>query len=105
LYMQIEINLAGHGVHPHPIAMFQLPATEGGYLDTARTIVVNTIETMRVLGESVKQAEMKLAMGDEKYAVGDYKGAYYRYSQAYRYATRAHGCMTAENNDGLSVGD
>ena len=103
--MQIEINLAGHGVHPHAIAMFQLPATLGGYLDTARTIVVTTIETMRALGESVNQAELKLAMGDEQYAAGDYKDAYWRYSQAYRYATRAHSCATSENDDGVLSGD
>ena len=105
LHMQIEINLAGHGVHPHAIAMFQLPAILGGYLDTARTIVMTTIETMRTHGESVNQAELKLAMGDEQYAMGHYKDAYWRYSQAYRYATRAHSCVTGENNDGLLADD
>lgn len=91
LRIKIEDNLAGHGVHPNALALFQLPATLGGYLDTARVIVVETIDNMRLAGENILNAETRLAQGDAEYQSGNYKRAYQRYSEAYAAAAKPIG--------------
>lgn len=85
--LQIEINLAGHGSHPHPIAIFQLPEQFGGLLDEVRGIVRETIELMVVAGEDIKDAEKEYQRGDKEYYSENYKFAYEYYAQAYRAAT------------------
>jgi hypothetical protein len=85
---RIEINLAGHGEHPHPIALFQLPQQYGGYLELARDIVAETITNMTAAGEHVGNAEKWLAKGDEDVSSASYKRAYEYYAKAYRDATR-----------------
>jgi len=85
---RIEINLAGHGDHPHPIAIFQLPAQFGGYLELARDIVQETIEQMNAAGENVYQAQLFWGRGNNELIAGHYKKAYDLYSQSYNEATK-----------------
>jgi hypothetical protein len=91
LRTRIEINLAGHGKHPHEIAMFQLPEQFGGHLELAREVVEETLVNMMAAGESINNAEKKLAQGDLRYAAGEYKRAYVGYGEAYRAATKPTG--------------
>jgi hypothetical protein len=84
LRMHIEADLSEPG--NHPIALFEIPASAGGYLNLTRTIVADTIAKMQAAGESVGQAEAFLAAGDAALAAHDYKGAYADFGKAYRAA-------------------
>ena len=88
LRTRIEINLAGHGDHPHPIAIFQLPQQFGGYLELARDIVQETINNMITAGENVYQAQMFFNRGNDEYFASHYKKAYQWYSKSYTEATK-----------------
>ncbi len=88
LRTRIEINLAGHGDHPHPIAIFQLPAKFGGYLELARDIVEETINDMLTAGENVYQAQLFLTRGNQEFLASHYKKAYDWYSKSYDEATK-----------------
>lgn len=101
LRIKIENNLAGHGVHPNAVALFQLPASLGGYLDTARVIVVETIDNMRLAGEDILNAEARLAQGDAEYQRGNYKRAYQRYSEAYAAAAKPIGANDSPDESPL----
>lgn len=101
LRIKIENNLAGHGVHPNAVALFQLPASLGGYLDTARVIVVETIDNMRLAGEDILNAEARLAQGDTEYQRGNYKRAYQRYSEAYAAAAKPIGANNSPDESPL----
>jgi hypothetical protein len=85
---RIEINLAGHGDHPHPIAIFMLPAQFGGYLELARDIVQSTINNMIAAGENVHQAMVWLTRGNNEFSAGRYKKAYDNYGKSYAEATK-----------------
>ena len=84
LRMQIEADLSEPG--NHPVALFETPASAGGYLCVTRDIVVDTIAKMKASGQSVGGAEAFLASADAAVAAGDYKGAYTDYGKAYRAA-------------------
>lgn len=88
LRTRIEINLSGHGSHPHSIAIFQLPEIFGGYLELVREIVEITITMMKDAGQDIHNANEKLIKGDEKFAAGEYKKAYKEYGKSYREATK-----------------
>jgi hypothetical protein len=88
LRTRIEINLAGHGDHPHPIAIFQLPAQFGGYLELARDIVQETINNMLSAGENVYQAQVFFSRGNDELVASHYKKAYKWYSKSYNEATK-----------------
>lgn len=85
---RIEINLAGHGDHPHPIAIFQLPAQYGGYLELARDIVQETINDMLSAGENVYQAQLFFRRGNDEFLASHYKKAFDWYSKSYDEATK-----------------
>jgi hypothetical protein len=84
LRMQIEADLSEPG--NHPVALFETPASAGGYLGVTRDIVVDTIAKMKASGQGVGGAEAFLASADAAVAAGDYKGAYTDYGKAYRAA-------------------
>lgn len=88
LRTRIEINLSGHGDHPHPIAIFILPAQHGGYLELARDIVQETISNMLTAGENIYQAQMFFNRGNEELLAGRYKKAYSWFSKSYTEATK-----------------
>jgi hypothetical protein len=84
LRLQIEADLSEPG--NHPVALFEVPASAGGYLDLTREIVVDTIAKMQAAGQGVGNAEAFLASGDAARAAQDYKRAYSDYGKAYRAA-------------------
>jgi hypothetical protein len=84
LRMQIEADLSDPG--NHPVALFGVPASAGGYLNVTREIVVDIIAKMQATGQGVGNAAAFLAQGDAAAAAGDYKGAYTEYGKAYRAA-------------------
>jgi hypothetical protein len=84
LRLQIEADLSEPG--NHPVALFEVPASGGGYLDLTRSIVADTIAKMQAAGQGVGNAQAFLAAGDAARAAQDYKGAYADYGKAYRAA-------------------
>jgi hypothetical protein len=84
LRLQIEADLSEPG--NHPVALFEVPASGGGYLDLTREIVVDTIAKMQAAGQGVGNAQAHLAAGDAARAAQDYKNAYADYGKAYRAA-------------------
>ena len=84
LRLQIEADLSEPG--NHPVALFEIPASAGGFLDLTRDIVVDTIAKMQAAGQGVGGAQAHLAAGDAEVAAQDYKAAYIDYGKAYRAA-------------------
>jgi hypothetical protein len=84
LRLHIEEDLSQPGAHP--IALFEVPASGGGYLDLTRSIVADTIAKMQAAGQEIGNAQAFLAAGDAAVTAHDYKGAYANYGKAYRAA-------------------
>ena len=69
------------------LALFGLPASQGGYLETVRDIVTTTIVNELAAGQRIiGGAEEDLAAGNDALAAGNYELAYQLYGQAYRHA-------------------
>jgi hypothetical protein len=83
LRLKIEANLGG----TIPIALFELPASQGGYIQLARDIVAETITKMQAVGEKVRNAPLALAKADSFIAAHRYKDAYQKLMDAYRDAS------------------
>jgi hypothetical protein len=84
LRLHIEADLSEPGAHP--VALFEIPASGGGYLDLTRSIVADTIAKMQAAGQGTGVAQSFLAAGDAAVTAHDYKGAYANYGKAYRAA-------------------
>jgi len=84
LRLKIEADLSEPG--NHPIALFEVPASAGGYLGLTRSIVVDTIAKLQTAGQNVGSAQSFLDAGDAAAAAHDYKSAYADYGKAYRAA-------------------
>jgi flagellar basal body-associated protein FliL len=84
LRLKIEEDLATPG--NHALALFEVPASAGGYLGLTRDIVADTIAKMQATGQGVGNAQSFLASGDSAVAAHDYKSAYADYGKAYRAA-------------------
>jgi hypothetical protein len=84
LRLKIEADLSEPG--NHPIALFEVPASAGGYLNLTRSIVADTIAKLQTAGQSVGNAQSFLDAGDAALAAHDYKSAYADYGKAYRAA-------------------
>jgi hypothetical protein len=84
LRLKIEADLSQPG--NHPIALFEVPASGGGYLNLTRDIVADTIAKMQAAGQSVGNAQSFLNAGNAALAAQDYKTAYADYGKAYRAA-------------------
>jgi hypothetical protein len=84
LRIHIEDDLADPG--NHPLALFEVPEANGGYLDLVRSIVADTIAKMQATGQGVGNAQSFVAAGDAAVAAHDYKTAYADYGKAYRAA-------------------
>ena len=84
LRLKIEEDLSEPGAHP--VALFEVPASAGGYLGLTRDIVADTIAKMQATGQGVGNAEAFLAAGDSAAAAHNYKDAYTNYGKAYRAA-------------------
>jgi hypothetical protein len=84
LRLKIEEDLSQPGAHP--IALFEVPAAQGGYLGLTRDIVADTIAKLQAAGQGVGNAQSFLTAGDGAVAAHDYKTAYADYGKAYRAA-------------------
>ncbi len=84
LRLKIEEDLSQPGAHP--IALFEIPASGGGYLDLTRSIVADTIAKMQAAGQGIGQAQAFLAAGVAAVSAHDYKAAYADFGKAYRAA-------------------
>ena len=82
--LHIEEDLANPG--NHPIALFELPASQGGYLEVARSIVADIIAKMTANGQGAGNGPSFLASGDASRAAGKFKAAYADYGKAYQAA-------------------
>jgi hypothetical protein len=73
---------------PKPsIALFALPASQGGYLETVRDIVTSTIVNELAAGQKINgDGEEDLAEGNDALAAGKYEQAFKLYAEAYRHA-------------------
>lgn len=83
---RIELNLAGPS--SAPIARFMLPASAGGHLETARDIVLDTIQRMQAANEPTFHAQREFDSGVEDMAAEHFKDAYRHFGKAYKEATK-----------------
>jgi hypothetical protein len=84
LRLMIEADLASPD-NSTPLAIFETPAAKGGYIELARSIVLETITNLA--GASAAQAKSFLAQGDAYKAAGNFKAAYAYYRKAYKAAS------------------
>jgi len=70
------------------VAIFALPASQGGYLDLVKTIVTETIAKVQAAGGNVSIAQPVLNEANAAKAAGDFKLAYTLYRKAYKAATK-----------------
>lgn len=68
------------------VGIFELPLSQGGFLETLRAIVSDAISKLLGAGQPVGTATKSLALGDTAYASKQYKAAYYDYMSAYQTA-------------------
>jgi len=68
------------------IGLFEMPSSQGGYLELVRSIVVDTINKVLASGLSVGTASKSLTTGDAAKASGQFKSAYRAYASAYQAA-------------------
>jgi hypothetical protein len=68
------------------VGLFELPSSQGGYIQTLRAIVANAISSMTAAGQNVGTAAKSLAQGDAALAANQYKTAYQDYVVAYQAA-------------------
>ena len=82
LRLQIERALTTGQV----IGLFEIPQSQGGFLELVRSIVVDSINKMLAAGLSVGTASKNLTNGDTARASGDFKTAFKSYATAYQAA-------------------
>lgn len=82
LRTQIEANLAED--HDDAVGLYMTPGLNGGYLESVRAIVIETIAKLG--GKHTTEANKQLAQGDAQKALGNFFKAYSFYRQAYRTA-------------------
>ncbi len=80
--LQIERNLKAP--FDDAVALFQLPASAGGYQETALDIVTDAMLQMEAAGENVGRAREYLREWKSHFYRGDYKLAYRSLQRAYR---------------------
>jgi hypothetical protein len=87
LRTQIEADLA-QVEGATPVALYQLPASQGGYLELTRSIVEETIARIQAAGGTTGTALKFLNTADAYKAAGNFKAAYDNYRKAYRAASK-----------------
>ena len=65
------------------VALFALPASQGGYLEVVRDTVALTIQNELSAGMTVGTAQTNLAQGNAALAAGQYQAAYLSYAASY----------------------
>jgi hypothetical protein len=69
-----------------PVAIFETPTANGGYLDLVMSIVTDTIAKIQAAGGSTSNAQQFLNDANAARAAGDFKTAYASYRKAYKAA-------------------
>jgi hypothetical protein len=85
LRTQIEADLATEA-SAVTVALYALPAAQGGYLDLVKTIVTETLARVLAAGGSISNAQAFLNDANAAKAAGDFKAAYSLYRKAYKAA-------------------
>lgn len=70
------------------VGLFELPSSQGGYIQTLRATVANAITSLQANGKNVAAAIKSLALGDTALASSQYKTAYQNYTAAYQAAVK-----------------
>src|SRR5262249_48656775 len=83
LRLRIESDMSD-SLTSAPIALFELPASKGGYLEVARSILADLITKMQALNQPILNAPKHLQTGDALKAAGKYKAAYQEWASGYR---------------------
>ncbi len=81
-HIEQRLSEADHG----PMALFFLPDTVGGQIETVRDIVEETIGEAAAAGRNVRQAEQLFAAADDALSQQEFKVAYDLFGRAYRAA-------------------
>jgi hypothetical protein len=87
LRSQIEADLSQPD-GSSPIALYELPTAQGGYLDLVKTIVTETIARIQAAGGTIGTAMAFLNTANAYKTAGNFKAAYDNYRKAYRAAAR-----------------
>ncbi|HKS28431.1 MAG TPA: hypothetical protein VJS44_11450 [Pyrinomonadaceae bacterium] len=87
LRSQIEADLA-QPEGATPVALYEVPASQGGYLDLVQTIVAQTIARIQGAGGTTGNALNFLNTANAYKAAGNFKAAYDNYRKAYRAASK-----------------
>jgi hypothetical protein len=87
LRTQIEADLSQPD-GSSPIALYELPAAQGGYLELVKTIVTQTIARIQAAGGTTSTAMAFLNAANAYKTAGNFKAAYDNYRKAYRAASR-----------------
>lgn len=82
LRMRIEESLTTGQM----VGLFEIPQSQGGYLELVRSIVLDTINKVLSSGLTVGTASKNLTTGDSARASGQFKTAYKYYASAYQAA-------------------
>ena len=87
LNVRLEIEETLSEAPRSSLALFALPASQGGYLETVRDVVTTTIVNELAAGQRIiGGAQEDLAAGNDALAAGQYEAAYQLYTEAYRHA-------------------
>jgi hypothetical protein len=87
LNVRLEIEETLSEAPRSSLALFALPASQGGYLEMVRDVVTTTIVNELAAGQRIiGGAQEDLAAGNDALAAGQYEAAYQLYTEAYRHA-------------------
>ena len=84
LRMEMEQNLDTNQGEA-PLAIFQLPAAFGGYLEVVKAVVTETLAKEAAVGNPSPKAMIYLTQANAAFTAGTYKTAYLLYRKAYTY--------------------
>jgi hypothetical protein len=83
----VELNLASDLTTGAAVGVYQLPASQGGYLEIARQILIDTYNAQLAAagaGVVIYNPSAELSLGATYTAQGKYREAYYQYRKGYR---------------------
>ena len=83
-HIEQRLSEADHGA----VALFFLPEFAGGYLETVRDIVDETIAKAAAAGHNIRQARDLFSAGDDDLIAHEFKQAFDLYGRAYRSALK-----------------
>ena len=66
------------------VGIFELPNSQGGFLEQVRAVTADTVNLMAVIGVQTASAQNILLQGDALFNAHNYKQAYKSYQQAYK---------------------